>query len=375
MTKDRIRIIIALILCFALSASLVNATINFSLVSNQKESEITNLTSTINAQTSQINNLQAKVKDDNTTINSLSTQIANLQNQITSMSNQISSLTNQTTVLQNQVKDLKEITNYSSPSQLQTLVFHVSEKGESYAWGRLPDAAYTYNQILSLNNNKYNIFLLPEYEGDNNWTATFAWLKQNFANIPIVLSVFEGGSTNIPNRKLTIDQIAQAMTALDIRELRIGEIISWYMSNLQPFPVDYVTSLLNFTRTHALRLEWSEWQTEYGAYPRIQSYIKGYEDIVTITFQTNSRNVEPRDGFSLTSGTFQHWGGSIQSWYWQERNYGSEFDMPTSVLLQQTLVAKKLGAETLEFEPYWYLFDNGTPRENLQILMTVFTSD
>jgi hypothetical protein len=217
--------------------------------------------------------------------------------------------------------------------------------------------------------------LLPEYEGNTNWTATFVWLKQNFAHIPIVLSVFEGGSTNVPNRKLTIDQIMEAVAVLDVRELRIGEIISWYMSNLQPFPVDYVTSLLNFTRTHTLRLEWSEWQTEYGTYPRIQNYIRGYEDIVTVTFQTNNKEVEPWDGFLLTSGTFQHWGGSIQSWYWQERNYGSEFDMPTSVLLQQTLAAKKLGAEILEFEPYWYLFDNGTLKENFQILMTVLTSD
>ncbi|HLN44469.1 MAG TPA: hypothetical protein VK209_02055 [Candidatus Sulfotelmatobacter sp.] len=375
MTRDRLGIIIALILCLILTASLVSATINLSLVSNQKESEIRNLTSTINAQTSEINDLQTKIIDDNTTINSLNTQIANLQNQVTSINNELSSLTNQTTALQNQLKNLKEAANYSSPSQLQTLIFHVSEKGENYAWGHLPDASYTYNQILNLNANKYKAYLLPEYEGNNNWTATFAWLKQNFMHIPIVLSVFEGGSTNIPNTKLTIEQITQAVTALDIRELRIGEIISWYMSNLQPFPVDYVTSLLNFTRVHGLRLEWSEWETQYGAYARIQSYIRGYEDIVTVAFQTNSKNVEPQDGFSLTSGTFQHWGGSIQSWYWQERSYGSEFDMPTSILLQQTLLAKKLGAETLEFEPYWYLFDNGIAKQNLEILMTVLVAD
>ncbi len=375
MTKDRIATIIALILFVALSVGLVSATTNFSLVSNQKDSEIRNLTLTIDTQTSQINDLKAKVGDDNNTINSLNLQVTNLQGQVASMGNTISSLTNQTTLLQNQLQDLRDIANSSSPSKLQTLVFHVSEKGQNYAWGRLPNVTYTYNQISSLNNNKYNILLLPEYGDDSNWTATFAWLKQNFAHIPIVLSVFEGGLTNAPNRKLTIDQIMEVVTVLDVRELRLGEIISWYMSNLQPFPVDYVTSLLNFTRTHSLRLEWSEWQTEYGTYSRIQSYIKGYEDIVTVTFQTNNKNVEPWDGFLLTSETFQHWGGSIQSWYWQERSYGSEFDMPTSVLLQQTLAARKLGAETLEFEPYWYLFDNGLLRENLQILMTVLTSD
>jgi hypothetical protein len=173
---------------------------------------------------------------------------------------------------------------------------------------------------------------------------------------------------------LTIDEISQAVAALDVRELRIGEIASWYLSHLSAFPVDYVTSILNFSRAHGLKVEWSEWQVNFGAFQRIQSYISGYEDIVTLTFQTNSKEVEPWDGFLLTSGTFNHWGGSIQSWYWEERGYGSTFDMPTSVLLEHALAARKLGAEILEFEPYWYLFDNGEPRENLQVLMAALTS-
>jgi len=146
------------------------------------------------------------------------------------------------------------------------------------------------------------------------------------------------------------------------------------MARLQTFPTDYVKSLLNFTRTHGLKLQWSEWEVDYGTFQRIQNYIEGYEDIVTVTFQTNNEKVEPWNGFLLASGMFQHWGGSIQSWYWQERGYGSEFDMPTSVLLEHALAGRKLGAEILEFEPYWYLFDNGEPRENLQLLMTVLTS-
>jgi hypothetical protein len=42
--------------------------------------------------------------------------------------------------------------------------------------------------------------------------------------------------------------------------------------------------------------------------------------------------------------------------------------------LEHTLAARKLGAEILEFEPYWYMFDNGEPRENFQVLMAVLTS-
>jgi len=189
-----------------------------------------------------------------------------------------------------------------------------------------------------------------------------------------VLSVFEGGPSNVPNRQLAVDQISEAVTALNVREIRIGEIVSWYMSNYLTFPADYIKTLLNFTRVHGLKAQWSEWEVDYGVFQRIQSYIAGFEDIVTVTFQTNNKEVEPWDGFLLASGIFQNWGGSIQSWYWQERGYGSEFGMPTSILLEHALAARKLGAEILEFEPYWYLFDNGETRENLQLLMTVLTS-
>lgn len=362
-------------MCAAFAISLIGVTISFSQGLNQKDSEINDLTSTIDTQNSQITNLQEQAVNDNTTINTLNTQITSLQSQVAFANNQISSLTNQTTTLQNQVNDLAEIINSTATSNVKTLIFHVSEKGEGYTWGRIPNVTYTYNQILKLNNGKYNILLMPEYQGDENWTATFAWLKQNFAQIPIVLPVFEGGSNNTPIRKLTTDQISQAVTTLNVKELRISEIVSWYLSRLQPFPTDYIASLLNFTRTHGLKLQWSEWKVNNGVFQRIQNYIAGYEDVVTVSFQTNSKETEPWNGFLLVSGLFQHWGGSIQSWYWVERGYGTAFDMPTSLLLQHTLAAKKLGAEVLQFEPYWYLFNNGELNENLQLLMTVLTSD
>jgi uncharacterized coiled-coil protein SlyX len=388
MTKDRITTVIALILCVAFGISLVATATNYSIVISQKDSEVERLTTTIDSENLQISDLQNKLALYNATIESLNTQVSDLQSQVNSASNQIdtlqsqvnsannqiSSLTTQITTLQNQVNDLADIANNTVSSKITTLIFHVSEKGEGYIWGHLPNVTYTYNQILQLNKGRYNILLLPEYEGDLNWTATFAWLRQNFAHIPIVLSVFEGGNGSVPNRQLTIDQILQATATLDVQELRIGEIASWYLARLLPFPTDYISSLLNFTRTSGLKLEWSEWQVNYDAFQRIQSYIKGYEDIVTVTFQTNSLEMEPFDGFLFTSGMFQQWGGSIQSWYWQERGYGSEFDMPTSVLLEHALAARKLGAEILELEPYWYLFDNGEPRENFQVLMAALKS-
>ena len=94
----------------------------------------------------------------------------------------------------------------------------------------------------------------------------------------------------------------------------------------------------------------------------------GYEDIVTVSFSTNSRDLEPADGFMQISKMFQHWGGSIQAWHWTTR-YGSDpLNMPTSLLIQHALSAKNIGAEILQFEPYWYFFSNGQANENLKLL-------
>jgi hypothetical protein len=47
--------------------------------------------------------------------------------------------------------------------------------------------------------------------------------------------------------------------------------------------------------------------------------------------------------------------------------------MPPLLLIQQALFAKEIGAEILQFEPYWYFFDNGQANENLKILETMLT--
>jgi len=66
---------------------------------------------------------------------------------------------------------------------------------------------------------------------------------------------------------------------------------------------------------------------------------------------------------------FQHWGGSVQAWHWTTRyNNSDPLNMPISLLIQQALSAKNIGAEVIEFEPYWYFFDNGQTNENLKLL-------
>jgi hypothetical protein len=48
--------------------------------------------------------------------------------------------------------------------------------------------------------------------------------------------------------------------------------------------------------------------------------------------------------------------------------------MPPSLLIQHVLYAKNTGAQILQFEPYWYFFDNGQPNENLKLLAIMLTS-
>jgi hypothetical protein len=47
--------------------------------------------------------------------------------------------------------------------------------------------------------------------------------------------------------------------------------------------------------------------------------------------------------------------------------------MPASLFVQHALEAGNMGAEILQFEPYWYLFDNGEPNDNLKMLMAALT--
>jgi uncharacterized protein YoxC len=386
----RVAIVLGII-CILLTVSLVGAIANYTSIIRakdntiaSKDSTINNLNSEINGKNSQIqtltsqnNQLQTWLDGNVTTLNS---HIAGLQDQLASANSQIASLNSQIATLQSQVNDLTAIINMSK-SKLETLVFHVCEKGEGYTWGRTPDVNYTYNQILTLNKNMYDVLLLPEYKGNENWTETLAWLTGNFSGIPIMLSAFEGGPYDYPVVKLTTDQISEAMAACDVRWLRISEVVSWYIEHNLPFPTDYVTNILNFCKEHNLKVQWNEWKVGDNAFQRIQSYIGGFEGIVTVTFSTNSGDLEPAEGFILMNNLFQHWGGSVQAWYWETRHRGNyttvpenppglsnPLNMPISLLIQHALSAKNIGAEILQFEPYWYFFDNGEAKESLRLL-------
>jgi peptidoglycan hydrolase CwlO-like protein len=335
--------------------------------------QISELQNQVNTSTSQILNLQNQASQDKSTI-------AVLEGQVSSANSQITTLNAAVTTLQNKLNTLTATINQSNP-QLQTLVFHVSEKGEGYTWGHLPDANATYNQILSLNNGKYNVLLLPEYQGHLNWTEELAWLGANFGGkngIPIMLDVFGGGNTSTPTPMLSIDEIYAAMATCNVKYLRFAEVTSWHMENSQFFPTAYVTSILEFCRANNLKLFWTEWKTDalpnVKTFTAIQTYITVCEDLVTVSFSTNSQDLPPSEGFTKISQMYQNWGASIQAWYWTTKTGSDLMDMPPSLLIQHALTAKNTGAQILQFEPYWYFFDNGQPNENLKLLETMLTS-
>jgi len=66
--------------------------------------------------------------------------------------------------------------------------------------------------------------------------------------------------------------------------------------------------------------------------------------------------------------TFQHWGASVQNWYWVEKYRGDEMDMPSSFVIRHVQTAISMGAEVLQIESYRYFFDNGEPRDVLSAL-------
>ena len=269
----------------------------------------------------------------------------------------------------NKNKALKETID-NIKNQQPTLVFHVCEKGEGYSWGHLPNATDTYNQILTLDNYTHRILLLPEFQGHLNWTQELVWITDTFGGkngVPIILDVFGGGNETSPIPMLTIEQISEVMAVANVQALRIAEVVSWHIGNHRVFPTDYLTSMLAFSKENNLAVFWTEWKKE--GFTEVQNYTVDYQDTVTVSFSTNSGDLEPIDGFLYLQQLFPKWGASIQAWYWETNHDSNLENMRSSLLLEHSLSAKGLGANIIQFEPYWYFFDNGTANRNLELLL------
>jgi len=143
-----------------------------------------------------------------------------------------------------------------------------------------------------------------------------------------------------------------------------------------PFPTDYILDLLEYAKTNNLKVFWTEWKNDYldqnhTTFTTIKETIQNYGDIVWVSFSTNSGDLEPADGFLKAKDDFLRIGASVQAFYWDTRGKNL-IDMPASLLLEHALAAKGIGAEILQFEPYWYFFDeNGQTNDNLELLLKI----
>jgi hypothetical protein len=396
----RTALIIAGVVIALLAATLAEAMMVYTVQIDRKESEmymkdlqIGSLNAQVASNSASIAAKDAQLTVQNSTIteligenaqltaniSTLSIRIASLQYQLSISNGKNESLTAQIAALQNQISKFGANPN-TSQFELQTLIFHVSQKSTSDYWAQVPNVTDSYSKTAALFNGKYNVLLLPEYNGHANWTEELAWLRSNFggkSGVPIVLDVFCGGDGTSPTPQLSIADIEAALACCNVKYLRISEVVSWHFEHNLPFPTDYVTSVLQLCRSKGLGLIWTEWRPDSSpgiqTFTAIQGYISGYEDIVTASFSTNSGILEPIQGYTELCAQFQHWGASVQAWYWTTRYGGNPMDMPVSVLLQHTLEARNMGAELIEFEPYWYFYTNGQPNQNLKQLQTLLS--
>lgn len=257
----------------------------------------------------------------------------------------------------NLTKILLVAINGDGAGNLTTLAVHVSHKDI----GLLPNATYTYDLIR--NGTVYDVYLLPELEGNLNATAMDEWILANFKGIPVVYPVFEGGFNSNPNLMQGVDQIIRAIASgVDVRMVRLAEIVSWHMDNNQTFPSEYVKGILDYCKQRGLPVLWSEWKISDDAMEIWMEALEGYEDIVTVTFQTNDEFDQPIIGYMKVNG-FPHWGASVQAWYYETQDLGRMEDMPARLMGWHAMLAKNMGAELIQIEPYWYFFDDGEPMQ------------
>jgi len=254
---------------------------------------------------------------------------------------------------------VEEIVNWKDPNKLETIIFHVCNKSETETFGHIQNVSQGCKMITD-GFAPVQVIFSPEFEGDLNFSARLYWLKEYFAGKGICFSVFQGGTERglDPNVKLDIPEIRQARENSDVRMIMFDEIVSWYVERKQEFPKPYVREILSYCRNESLPVVMTEWKISEDVRQTLKDAIAGYEDIVTVLYQTNNQFNQPITGFTYAS-LFENWGASIQPWYWTQRHSESSvWDMPPSLMAQHAIIARNLGAEIIEFEGYWYFFDN-----------------
>jgi hypothetical protein len=245
---------------------------------------------------------------------------------------------------------------------------HLAEKGPNSTFGHCPDP----NAIYELNKAGFagkEVWVIPEYEANLKLTQRIEWLAENFNGIPIVIDMFEGGDNPSPNVILSIEDLEQIMAVANVTAVRIPELVSWYMRANEPIPATWIHDIFNFAIARGLKIYWSEWKLGTDLETLTNTTLAGYEDLVTYLYQTNNQYQHSLIGYSYAH-EFQHWGASVQSWYVDEQD-GTRDDLSVSIVAGYAALARNMGAESIELEPYWYFMENSEPLEPIQIMWTI----
>jgi hypothetical protein len=254
----------------------------------------------------------------------------------------------------------------------KTVMVHFSEKGDG-SDVHCPYPHYAYELCKQRFAGK-SVWVIPEYEGNMNLNARVEMLAQNYTGILICIDAFEGGNNaSRPNVRLNIRDLEQIMSVADVRAIRFPEVISWYMlandTNTEPlpFPKEWIHEMLDFALSKGLKIYWSEWKLGTDIEEITKETLAGYEDNITYLYQTNNPWEIPLIG-NCYAHEFQHWGASVQSWYKVHPNDTEERDdLDIDIVAEYAKLARNMGAETIQFEPYWYFFDNSSePKETME---------
>ena len=271
------------------------------------------------------------------------------------------------------VSQIETTLNLYDPGINQIVIVHFAEKGNSSdIISHCPNPAYTYNLTKAGFAGK-EAWVIPELEGNQNLTARCEWLAENFNGIPVVIDAFEGGSNPTPMVMLSTADLEQIMQVANVTAIRIPELISWYMGRNITDPTawtGWVQNTFNFALSHDLKIFWSEWKIGSDIEEPTNVTLAGYEDKITRLYQTNNQYQHPQIGYGIIQ-TYPHWGASVQSW-WVDENNVPHYDLPLEYVELYATLARNMGARVIQFEPYWYFFDEtGEPTETMYAMWSI----
>jgi len=254
----------------------------------------------------------------------------------------------------------------------EIVIVHFAERPNTQPVSSCPNPSYTYGLTKAGFASK-EVWVLPEYDANLNLTQRTAWLRDNFKEIPIVVDVFEGGFNPTPNVMLSLGDLEQIMAIVNVTAIRFPEVLSWYMNinstTPMPVPVAWVHNMFDFAMSHNLKIYWSDWKLGNDLEALTNKTLAGYEDKITYLYQTNNQYQIPLVGYSYAH-QFQHWGSSVQSWYVDEQN-NTRWDLTVNTVAEYLTLARNMGAQTIEFEPYFYFYNNGEPLGPMEIMWSI----